>query len=101
MVFIIAGFLAGLAGVLTTARSTTASMRTLMGLELDTIAAVCIGGISLMGGRGTLIGAIIGVMIIGVVNNGMSILGAGPFMQGIVRGAIIIAAVAVDYIRKR
>ncbi|MBA7604734.1 Ribose import permease protein RbsC [subsurface metagenome] len=101
MVFIIAGFLAGLAGVLWTARTMSAQMRSLMGLELDTIAAVCIGGISLMGGRGTLIGAIIGVMIIGVVNNGMSILGAGPFMQGIVRGAIIIAAVAVDYIRKR
>ncbi len=67
MVFIIAGFLAGLAGVLTTARSTTASMRTLMGLELDTIAAVCIGGVSLMGGRGTLIGVVLGIMIIGIM----------------------------------
>jgi len=101
IVFAISGFLAGLAGVLWTARTMSAQMRSLMGLELDTIAAVSIGGVSLMGGRGTLIGAIIGVMIVGVINNGMSILGAGPFMQGVVRGAIIIAAVAVDYIRRR
>jgi len=100
-VFIISGFLSGLAGTLWTARSMAASIRTLIGLELDTIAAVCIGGVSLMGGRGTPIGVIIGIMIIGVVNNAMSILGASSFTQGVAKGAIIITAVAVDYIRRR
>jgi ribose/xylose/arabinose/galactoside ABC-type transport system permease subunit len=101
IVFIISGFLSGLAAIIMTGRVMSASMKSLTGLELDTIAAVCIGGISLMGGRGSLIGAIVGVLIIGVINNGLSILGASPAMQGIVKGTIIIAAVAVDYLRKR
>jgi len=101
LVYIVSGFLAGLAGVILTGRVMSASMRTLGGLELDSIAAVCVGGISLAGGRGNLIGAVIGVLIIGVINNGMSILGAPPAMQGIAKGAIIFAAVAIDYIRRR
>jgi len=100
-VFVIAGFLAGIGGIVHTARVMSASMRSLGGLELDSIAAVCVGGVSLMGGRGTLIGVVIGALIIGVINNGMSLLGAGPAMQGIVKGVIIIAAVAIDYIRRR
>jgi len=79
----------------------SASMRTLGGLELDSIAAVCVGGISLAGGKGSLIGAVIGVLIIGVINNGMSVLGAGPAVQGIAKGVIIFAAVAIDYMRRR
>jgi ribose/xylose/arabinose/galactoside ABC-type transport system permease subunit len=60
-----------------------------------------IGGVSLAGGRGTVIGAVIGVIIIGVINNGMSVLGADPAVQGIAKGAIIIGAVAIDYLRRR
>ena len=101
MVYVISGFLAGSAGVILTGRVMSASMRTLGGLELDSIAAVCVGGVSLAGGKGTLIGAIIGVLIIGVINNGMSVLGAGPAVQGIVKGAIIFTAVAIDYTRRR
>jgi len=100
-VYVIAGFLAGLAGIITTARVMSASMRTLGGLEIDSIAAVTIGGISLAGGKGNVIGAIIGVLIIGVINNAMSVLGAGPDVQGIVKGAIIFTAVAADYIRRQ
>jgi putative xylitol transport system permease protein len=100
-VYVISGFLAGLAGLIWVARLFSVSMRTASGLELDSIAAVFIGGISLMGGRGTVIGAVIGTLIIGVINNAMSILGAGPPIQGIVKGTIIIAAVGIDYARRR
>lgn len=99
--YIIAGLLAGLAGLIVTARAMAASMSVLGGLELDAIAAVVIGGVSLMGGRGNLIGVIIGVVIIGVINNGMGILGAGPDVQGIVKGVIIYTAVTIDFIRRR
>jgi putative xylitol transport system permease protein len=99
--YIISGFLAGLASVIMTGRVMSASMRTLEGLELDSIAAVCIGGVSLMGGRGNLIGVIFGVIIIGVINNGMSVLGVSSAVYGVVKGAIIFAAVAIDYIRRR
>jgi len=100
-VYTISGFLAGLAGVIITSRVMSASMRTLQGLEIDSIAAVTVGGVSLAGGRGGIIGAIIGVIIIGVINNAMSILGAEPSVQGIVKGMIIIGAVAADYARRR
>jgi ribose/xylose/arabinose/galactoside ABC-type transport system permease subunit len=101
IVYIISGFLAGLASVIMTGRVMSASMRTLEGLELDSIAAVCIGGVSLMGGRGNILGVILGVIIIGVINNGMSVLGVSTAVYGVVKGAIIFSAVAIDYIRRR
>jgi ribose/xylose/arabinose/galactoside ABC-type transport system permease subunit len=79
----------------------SSSMGTLTGLELDSIAAVTVGGVSLMGGRGTLIGVVIGVLIIGVINNGMSLLGADIALQSTVTGAVIFSAVAIDCIRRR
>jgi ribose/xylose/arabinose/galactoside ABC-type transport system permease subunit len=100
-VYAVSGLLAGLSGVLANARLMSASMRTNEGLELDTIASVVIGGVSLMGGRGNLIGAIIGVIIVGVINNGLSIMGALPSVVGIVKGAIIIGAVVIDYQRRK
>lgn len=101
MAYLTSGFLAGVAGVLLTGRVLSASMRSLVGLELDTIGAVCVGGVSLMGGKGNLIGVIIGVLIIGVINNGLSILGAGPDMKDIAKGVIIVTAVAIDIIGRR
>jgi ribose/xylose/arabinose/galactoside ABC-type transport system permease subunit len=100
-VYMISGFLAGLAAVIISGRIMSASMQTLRGLELDAIAATVIGGISLAGGRGSIIGAVIGVIIIGVINNGMSILGAGPDAQWIVKGVIIFVAVMIDFLRRR
>ena len=99
--YMISGFLAGLAAMITVARTMCVMTRTLLGLELDTIAAVVVGGVSLFMGRGTIIGAIIGVLIIGVIDNGMSVLGAGPALQGIAKGAIIFAAVAIDVWRRK
>ncbi len=100
-VYVISAFLAGLAGVIATARIMSASMATLTGLELDSIASVVIGGVSLMGGRGNLIGVVLGVIIIGVINNGMSVMGADPAVQGIARALIIFSAVAIDCVRRR
>ena len=101
MVYAISGLLAGLAAVIFTARGMSATMGTLAGLELDTIAAVCIGGVSLFGGRGSLIGVVLGALIIGVINNGLSVLGATISEMCITKGAIIITAVAIDVMRRR
>lgn len=96
----ISGLLAGLAAVITLSRSLTSSMVTLSGLELDTIAAVVIGGISLNGGRGSIVGVVTGVIILGVINNGMNIIGVGPALQDLIKGAIILTAVTIDVVRR-
>lgn len=101
IVFSVSGLLAGLSGFLILARTRSATMQTLLGLELNSIAAVAIGGVSLFGGRGNLIGVVLGVLIMGVTSNALSVMGVDPSIQGIVTGVIIIAAVAVDYIRRR
>jgi len=100
VIYSISGLLGGLAAVLITARIMSTSNQTLAGLEIDSIASVCVGGISLAGGRGNIIGVIIGVLIIGIANNAMSIMGATPDTQGIVKGTIIIVAVFIDYLRR-
>jgi ribose transport system permease protein len=82
-------------------RAASASLFVASNLELDSIASCCIGGISLAGGRGSIIGALIGVVIIGVINNGMNLMGIPHGMQDVVKGAIIIAAVAIDVLRRR
>jgi putative xylitol transport system permease protein len=100
-VYVISGFLAGLTGVIMTSRVMSASMKTLVGLEIDSIAAVCVGGVSLVGGKGSLVGVVLGSLIIGVINNAMSVLAANPAVQRILKGAILFTAVAIDYIRRR
>ena len=70
------------------------------GYELDVIAAVVIGGTSLMGGRGGVWGTLIGALLIGVINNGMNLLGISPFFQLVVKGLIIIGAVLLDRLRQ-
>jgi putative xylitol transport system permease protein len=101
IVFVISGFLGALAGTLLLARTMSGGTKTVAGLELDSIAAACIGGVSLAGGKGTLIGAVIGAIILGVINNGMNVFALDPTYRDVVKGAIIIAAVAVDYLRRR
>jgi len=101
LVFTICGLLSGVAGVVSTSRAMCATMVGYSSLVMDTIAAVCIGGVSLTGGRGSLLGVILGVLIIGVINNGMNVMGLNPAFQELVRGAVIFSAVAVDYARRR
>lgn len=101
LVLVISGFLGALAGLVIMSRTMVAGMLTGMGLELDAIAAVLVGGVSLAGGRGNLIGVVIGALIIGVINNGMNIVVVGPAYDDLVKGGIIFAAVAVDVRRRR
>jgi len=100
-VYVISGFLAGLAGAIMTARVGSATMRAMQGLEFDTITAVCVGGVSIFGGKGTIVGVLLGVLIIGVVNNAMSVLRVSLAVQKVIKGSIIIGAVAIDYMRRR
>jgi putative xylitol transport system permease protein len=99
--YVISGFLAAIASIILVSRTMSAAMSSGVGLELDSIAAVVIGGVSLAGGRGTLIGVVIGTIIIGTINNGMNVVGLPPSLQDLVKGGIIFAAVAVDTLRKK
>lgn len=101
MVYVLSGFCAGLAGLLITSRLMSGSLLGAYGLELDSIAAVCIGGVSLAGGRGSLPGVVIGVLIISVINNGMNLMFISPAFQLLVKGVVIIAAVSIDSMRRR
>ena len=100
-VFGISGLLSALGGVILSARTTAGLPQAGETYELDAIAAVVIGGTSLFGGRGTLFGSLIGALIIGVVNNGLDLLGVSAYFQLIFKGAIIVAAVLLDSFRRR
>lgn len=95
------GFLAALAGLIFAARLNTATPKAGEGFELDVIAAVFIGGASMSGGVGTIVGAVIGAFIMGVMNNGMSILGIGIDWQQVIKGLVLLAAVIFDVYNKR
>ncbi|MEA4910025.1 MAG: ABC transporter permease [Chloroflexi bacterium] len=101
MTFVIVGLFCGLASLVLTARlnSFTPSMGT--GFEFSAIAAVVIGGTSLAGGEGNIGGTLIGVLIMGVINNALNLLGVSVYMQDIIRGAIIFLAVMIDALRNR
>ncbi len=95
--FVIMGVLAALAGILSMAFLPSGQAgRTGLGLELDVIAAVVVGGASLSGGVGTVLGTVLGVLIIGVLRNGLVLLGVSPFTQEVMIGLVIIIAVAID-----
>ena len=96
LAFVISGVLAALAGFILTARLSTAEPTAGTGLELEAIAAVIIGGTSLMGGRGTLLGTLVGALVLGVIDNGMNLLDVSPFLQDVVKGLVILLAVFLD-----
>ncbi|WP_338026195.1 MULTISPECIES: ABC transporter permease [Cohnella] len=100
-VYVINGLLAGLAGVLLASRISSGQPNSGMGYELDAIAAVVIGGTSLFGGRGSMLGTIVGVLIIGVINNGLNLLDVSSYWQQIIKGVIIAGAVILDQRAKR
>ncbi len=101
MVMMNMGMLAGLAGLVTTARLTAANPKAGVNFELDAIAAAFIGGAAVTGGVGTVIGAIIGGLVMGVLNNGMSLQGVSIDWQQAIKGLVLLAAVAFDVWNKK
>jgi ribose transport system permease protein len=100
-VYALAGLLTGLAGMIESSRLMTGQPTSGQGYELTAIAAVVIGGGSLRGGEGSVLGTLIGAFIMGLLANGSDLLGVNPYWQQVVIGAVIIAAVALDEWRKR
>lgn len=100
MVFVNMGFLAGLAAVVSTARAGGAVASAGQGFELDAIAAVFIGGASVQGGVGTVVGAVIGGLVMGVLNQGLSILSVDAAWQQVIKGLVLLLAVAVGFARR-
>ena len=100
LTFVNMGLLAALAGLIYAARLNTATPKAGFGVELDVIAAVFIGGASMSGGAGKIVGAVIGAFIMGVMNNGMSILGIGIDYQQVIKGLVLLAAVFFDVYNK-
>jgi len=100
-VYTLGGIAMGLAGILQASRLRSGQPTTAVGLELDIIAAVVVGGGSLMGGEGTIFGSVVGAFIIRILRNGCVIVGISPHVQRIIIGLIIIAAVFADQLRRR
>lgn len=96
IVYTIAGALAAVGGLMVTSRLDSAQPNAGTGYELDSIAAVVIGGTSLSGGKGSIWGTVLGAIIIGVLNNGLVLLNVSPFWQQVVKGFVILLAVIID-----
>ncbi len=100
MIFGTIGFLAAFSGIILSSRIMSGSSNIAEGLEFEVIAAVIIGGTSLMGGEGAILGTFLGVLFIGLLGNGMVLLGINPFAQEVVRGLIILFAVLISALQK-
>ncbi|MFA5604209.1 MAG: ribose ABC transporter permease [Bacilli bacterium] len=95
-VYTISGFLTTIASIILASRLNSTQPNAGMGYELDAIAAVVLGGTSLAGGRGRVFGTVVGILIIGFLNNGLNILGVTSFYQDVVKGVVILLAVLID-----
>lgn len=98
-VYIICGMLSAMSGVLLASRMNSGQPNAGQMYELDVIAAVVVGGTSLFGGRGSIIGTFIGAMLIGVLRNGLNLLDVGSYVQSVVLGVVILLAVLMDHLR--
>ena len=101
IVYAIAGALAAVGGIIVTSRLDSAQPNAGLTYELDSIAAVVIGGTSLSGGRGTVMGTVQGALIIGVLNNGLVLLNVSPFWQQVIKGLVILLAVIIDKVNSK
>jgi ribose/xylose/arabinose/galactoside ABC-type transport system permease subunit len=100
-VYLISGALAGLGGVVLAGRLDSAQPIAAEGLELNAIAAVVIGGASLFGGKGSMLGTLLGVLIIGLINNGLTLKNVQPFWVQFIQGAVIFGAVLIDSLNQK
>ncbi|MCR5589976.1 MAG: sugar ABC transporter permease [Lachnospiraceae bacterium] len=100
-VYVNMGFLSSIAGIVLAARNGSATPKAGDGFEMDAIASCYIGGAAVAGGAGTIVGAVVGAFIMGILNNGMSLMGWSTDIQKIVKGAVLLAAVTLDVLSKR
>lgn len=96
--YVLSGTMAGLGGILISSRLSSGQPTAASGLEFDVIVAAILGGVSLAGGEGSVIGTLIGALILGVISNGLNILGVEPFWQTILQGVILVVAVSIDIV---
>ena len=101
MVYSLGGLLAAIGGVLMTARLGVAAPTAAYGYELDVIAATVVGGVSLMGGEGTILGVLLGALFMGVLRNGLVLVGVSAYWLQAVQGLVIVTAIMLDQLRKR
>jgi len=101
IVYVISGFCSAMVGIIIASQLVAAHPATGTGFELTAIAAVVLGGTSLMGGRGSIGGTIIGAFVIGVLSDGLVILGFSSFLQNVIKGIVIVLAVVIDQIQVR
>jgi ribose transport system permease protein len=99
--FVVSGLAMALAGLILASQTGQGSGNAANGMELSAITAVILGGASLAGGRGTILGTLLGLLIIGVINNGLVLLDVQAFWQDVIRGALLILAVGFDQVRQR
>jgi ribose transport system permease protein len=91
----------GLGGLILTSQLSSASTNAGLGLELTVVTAIVLGGASLSGGRGSIMGTMFGLLIIGIMNNGLVLLNVNSFWQDVARGVLLILAVSFDQLRER
>lgn len=101
IVYSISGALAAIGGIIVTSRLDSAQPNAGTGFELDSIAAVVIGGTSLTGGKGTIMGTVQGALIIGILNNGLVLMNVSPFWQQVIKGMVILLAVVVEKLERK
>lgn len=100
-VYVISGVLTGVAAMIMLSRLNSANANLGTGFELDVITAVILGGVSFAGGQGRIRGALVGVLILGVLSNGLILIGVSPYLQAIVKGGVLLVAVSLDMIIRR
>ena len=101
LTFVNMGVLAALGGIVFTSRLQSATPTAGNGFEMDAIAACYIGGAAVMGGSGTVLGAVVGALVMGVINNGLSIMGVGSDITQVIKGLVLLAAVVFDIVSKK
>ncbi|MFZ1871978.1 ABC transporter permease [Serratia sp. D1N4] len=101
LVYVVSGVTAALAGLVLTSRLMSGQPNAGDGFELDAIAAVVLGGAAISGGRGAIIGTLVGAMMLGVLNNGLNLMSVSPYIQNVVKGGIILAAIYLSSSRRK
>lgn len=101
LVYVISGFTAAVAGLVLSSRLMSGQPNAGASFELDAIAAVVLGGASIAGGRGVILGTLVGAMLLGVLNNGLNMLGVSPYVQSVIKGGIILLAIFISRQRRR